>query len=382
MGGGFNSIRDIVESAASLAGNYFLPGSSLLTDHLVSKGSQGQLNSTIGKVAQAATGLSGGGVGSSLTGIPAAADIGAGYTNAANGLGGLVGDSTLGTDIGTGVSNLGNTISNNVPGLSSLLGGGANSMVPTSFPDPSGATSLGSATSPSLVNASAALTGTPSNLSSALSTGVGGGASSYGNIAALGGAANSLLANSNAQSDLEDASKKSLAQLQPYLNSGAAANSALSDALGTSGNTGAAGYGSLTKAFTPGDLTQTPGYQFDLAQGNQALDRKQAASGNYFSGASLKAAQDYGTGLADNTYNTALQNYNTQQNNTYAKLAGAAGSGLSAANSAATNYDNIGNAQANSGISSSNILNSTLSSLLSGNGAKKPTLVNGQVVYM
>jgi hypothetical protein len=42
----FTPVRDTLESAASLAGNYYLPGSSLLTDHLVSKGSQKQLRLT------------------------------------------------------------------------------------------------------------------------------------------------------------------------------------------------------------------------------------------------------------------------------------------------------------------------------------------------
>lgn len=73
MKGGFNSIRNALESAASLAGNYFLPGSSLVTDQLVSKGSQGQLDSPLGEVAQVASGAAGSGIGSSVTGIPASA---------------------------------------------------------------------------------------------------------------------------------------------------------------------------------------------------------------------------------------------------------------------------------------------------------------------
>lgn len=83
---GWNDIRDTAETAASLVGNYFLPGSSLLTDQLVSQGSKKQLSSPLGLIGQAGTGLAGAGVGSSVTGISSAADNGAGWGNLASGL--------------------------------------------------------------------------------------------------------------------------------------------------------------------------------------------------------------------------------------------------------------------------------------------------------
>ena len=43
--GWFTKLRDAVESAAVVAGNYYLPGSSMVTSKLVSEGSQKQLNS-------------------------------------------------------------------------------------------------------------------------------------------------------------------------------------------------------------------------------------------------------------------------------------------------------------------------------------------------
>ena len=52
MGHLFTQVRNLGESAMSLAGNYFLPGSSLLTSHLVSQGSQKQLGSPLGEAAQ------------------------------------------------------------------------------------------------------------------------------------------------------------------------------------------------------------------------------------------------------------------------------------------------------------------------------------------
>lgn len=69
--GWWTDLRDTAESAAVIAGNYFVPGSSLLTSRLTSTGSQEQLNSSLGKLAQLGSGLAGSGVGSEYTGIPA-----------------------------------------------------------------------------------------------------------------------------------------------------------------------------------------------------------------------------------------------------------------------------------------------------------------------
>ena len=60
---------------------------------------------------------------------------------------------------------------------------------------------------------------------------------------------------------------------------------------------------------TPGgmseaELVNTPGYQFNLSQGLQSLASSNAAKGLGVSGAALKAAATYATGLADNTYQT------------------------------------------------------------------------------
>lgn len=97
-GSWWNPVRDTIESGAVLAGNYALPGSALLTDNLVSKGSKDQLNSTVGKVAQIGTGLAGAGVGSSVTGIPSAGAVGAGWGNLASAAGGAA--SSIGASLG------------------------------------------------------------------------------------------------------------------------------------------------------------------------------------------------------------------------------------------------------------------------------------------
>src|ERR1035437_7129209 len=58
--GWFTDIRDAVESVGSIAGNYFLPGSSLLTGPMTSKGSQAMLGSPLGQIASLGSGVAGG----------------------------------------------------------------------------------------------------------------------------------------------------------------------------------------------------------------------------------------------------------------------------------------------------------------------------------
>lgn len=59
-------------------------------------------------------------------------------------------------------------------------------------------------------------------------------------------------------------------------------------------------------------LQQTPGYQFNLTQGLKSVQNSAAARGLGSSGAALKGAATFATGLADNTYqnqfNNAMQN--------------------------------------------------------------------------
>lgn len=64
-------IRDTAEAAAVDFGNYLLPGSSLVTSRLASKGAQAGLSTPLGTASQIGTGLAGVGVGSNYTGIPA-----------------------------------------------------------------------------------------------------------------------------------------------------------------------------------------------------------------------------------------------------------------------------------------------------------------------
>lgn len=119
--------------------------------------------------------------------------------------------------------------------------------------------------------------------------------------------------------------------LQPYMD------------LGQTGINGLQGYLNDPRlnqsfSFNANDLQNTPGYQFALQQGLKSSQNQMAARGLGYSGAQIKGAQGYATGLADQTYNqqyqNALQSYMTNQNTAgqqYNRYAGLAGLGQNAA---------------------------------------------------
>jgi len=97
--------------------------------------------------------------------------------------------------------------------------------------------------------------------------------------------------------------------LQPFVGTGV---NALSDAYSLAKLGPTAGgrnyldeaYANIPMRMTQAELEQTPGYQFTREQGLKAVQGAAAARGLGVSGASLKGAATYATGLADNTYKT------------------------------------------------------------------------------
>jgi hypothetical protein len=72
-------------------------------------------------------------------------------------------------------------------------------------------------------------------------------------------------------------------------------------------------YISMAQANLPGQMTQaeleqTPGYQWNLAQGLKSTQSAAAARGLGVSGAALKGAATFATGLADSTYQNQFAN--------------------------------------------------------------------------
>ena len=78
-------------------------------------------------------------------------------------------------------------------------------------------------------------------------------------------------------------------------------------------------------------LEQTPGYQFNLNQGLKSVQNSAAARGLGTSGAALKGAASYATGLADSTYQQQFANELASRQNTYNMLTGVSQLGENAA---------------------------------------------------
>src|SRR5882762_11092665 len=138
------------------------------------------------------------------------------------------------------------------------------------------------------------------------------------------------------------------ADLSPYRQIGQTASDQLTSRLSD-----------LTSPITMDESTlrNTPGYQFNLTQGLKATQNSAAARGLGTSGAALKGASTFATGLADSTYQNQFNNAVTNQTNAFNRLKGlvdtgenasaqTGSAGTAAANTAAGAQIGAGNAQA------------------------------------
>lgn len=117
---------------------------------------------------------------------------------------------------------------------------------------------------------------------------------------------------------------------EPYLTSGASAQTRLADLLGLTQNQTAAGYGSLGANFAPTDLASDEGYQFRLGEGQKAIERAASAGGSLASPATAKALMAYNQGLASDEYGNAFNRNLQSQSSLYNMLSGLSGSGQQA----------------------------------------------------
>lgn len=148
---------------------------------------------------------------------------------------------------------------------------------------------------------------------------------------------------------------------------------------------------SAAPSFTAADFQEDPGYQFDLQQGQQAIQRSAAASGGLQSGGTLKALAQYTQGQASNEYGNAYNRYMNNQSTQFNRLASLSGigqTGNAQTNQAGQNYANntanevtgLGNAQAGAQTAQGQIWGNTLSSL--GTGVPSSIMQYGQMSNM
>lgn len=107
----------------------------------------------------------------------------------------------------------------------------------------------------------------------------------------------------------------------------------------TEGSTAAGGLNTLlSNGFTAPTLQQaenTPGYQFELQSGTNAINANAAATGNLMSGTTGTALEQYGQNLASTNYQQAYNNALNSYMANYQSLLGGANLGQSATNTVA-----------------------------------------------
>jgi len=154
------------------------------------------------------------------------------------------------------------------------------------------------------------------------------GSSIIGGIAQGSASKKAASAQRNAAADANE-------KLQPYVESGYGANNKLMELLG------------LSDGDVQGYLESLPGYKFTRDQGLKSVQSGYASRGLANSGAAMKGAASYATGLADSTYgnqfNRLLDVSKVGQNSAVGQGANTIGAG----NATAAGYINQGNAITN-----------------------------------
>lgn len=136
--------------------------------------------------------------------------------------------------------------------------------------------------------------------------------------------------------------------------------------LGSAGNTpGASGTQGGVTGSPYGGFFQSPGYQWQLDQGNQAVQRSAAAQGRLGSGATMKAIDRYSQGLAAGDYNTYTANLAQLAGFGQSAVGGTAASGSTAASGVSNALMNAGDAAASSYLNTGSSINSGLNNIMS-----------------
>jgi len=208
--------------------------------------------------------------------------------------------------------------------------------------------------------------------------------------AAIGAAGSIIGANKQASAQEQAANTQAgmfntiVGQEQPFINAGYGATTQLQQLMGIGGNSKAANYGSLNKPFTAQDYlaNQDPGYAFQLKTGGQALRNSDTPGVGSLSGPALKDLMGFNQSMAATGYENAFNRYQTQNNNTFARLSGLAGLGQNAASNTGTAGTSLGTgiaqAQAAAGASqASGILGATGSAASGANTLAGLMYLNG-----
>ncbi len=185
-----------------------------------------------------------------------------------------------------------------------------------------------------------------------------------GGVASIGSSLIGSHASSSAANFQQAAAGDIKQQIQPYLGLGNQAASTLSSMLSQGGQVNPFTY------FAPPDpnsVSSTPEYQFQMQQGQRAVQSSAAAQGGLFSGGTLKSLDQYGQGLASTAYqqayNNSLNTYNTNVNGSFSRLLALSGLGEQSLNPYAQAVSGAANAQSANATQQGNIWQSLLGNL-------------------
>jgi hypothetical protein len=113
------------------------------------------------------------------------------------------------------------------------------------------------------------------------------------------------------------------ANLQPWMQAGTQSLAQLGQGLQPGGM--------FTHQFGLQDFQASPAYQFNLQEGQKAIDKAAAARGNLYAPQTLQDISKYSQGLASNEFQNAFQNYRSSVGDVYNRLFNISQGGQSAA---------------------------------------------------
>lgn len=162
--------------------------------------------------------------------------------------------------------------------------------------------------------------------------------------------------------------------LKPFLQGGTNSLAALMSYLGIGPNGSFNPNAPGVAPFSAQQFQASPGYAWQKQQGIDAIQNSAAAKGGVTGGNTLKALDQFGTGLANQDYYNAMNAYLTQQGNVFNRLYDLTGTGANAAaslggfaqntgQSIGSNIIGAGNALAAGQIGQGNAMSGGLNSL-------------------
>jgi hypothetical protein len=151
----------------------------------------------------------------------------------------------------------------------------------------------------------------------------------------------------------------------PWRAAGSSAVNALANTYGLNGSSNPGAVGTEQPEGAYGGFFTSPGYQFRMSEGLKAIDRGAAARGQLGSGATIKAEQRYGEGLAASEYDAYTSRLAQLAGLGQSATAGTAAAGANASGNISNALIASGNARASSYANVGSSINQGLNNVMS-----------------